>query len=137
MKQVALRAFVSSCLIPPSPVFVFNPQSAKIHPPMPVKFEIFRDGKRLSQFQPTAPYAQDLFSEALTKLEDPPTAASLADESLSRAILLSEELAMFHMELLVNRRRQTGAFVRHIFGCRVDSSVQNARYRDMLSGNFD
>src|SRR5205823_4244046 len=73
----------------------------------------------------------------LTKLEDPPAAAKLADESLSRAILLSEELAMFHMELLVNRRRQSGSFVRHIFGCRVDSSVQNARYRDMLSGNFD
>jgi hypothetical protein len=96
-------------------------------------FDFPRADKFLQKFRD----AQDLFSEALTKLDDPAKASSLADESLSRSILLSEELAMFHMELLVNRRRQTGAFVRHIFGCRVDSSVQNARYRDMLSGNFD
>src|SRR5882672_4094119 len=96
-------------------------------------FDFPRAEKFMTKFRDT----QDLFSESLTKLDDPATAAQLADDSLSRAILLSEELAMFHMELLVNRRRQSNSFVRHIFGCRVDSSVQNQRYREMLAGNFD
>src|SRR5438477_3892955 len=51
------------------------------------------DFPRAEKFMAKFREAQDLFSEALTKLEDPPMAAKLADESLSRAILLSEELA--------------------------------------------
>jgi hypothetical protein len=81
--------------------------------------------------------AQELFSDALTKLDEPASAAALADESLTQAIALSEELAMFHSELLINRRRSANSFVKHIFGCRVDVTIQNQRYREMLASNFD
>jgi hypothetical protein len=50
---------------------------------------------------------------------------------------LSEQLAEFHCDLLLNRRRQSNAFARHIFGCRVDSSIQNQKYKDTLVENFD
>jgi hypothetical protein len=50
---------------------------------------------------------------------------------------LSEELAMFHMELLIGRRRQAGGFVKHTCGCRVDCSIQNQKYREMLASSFD
>jgi hypothetical protein len=81
--------------------------------------------------------AQALFSDALGKLERPGEAAALADQSLAIALELSEQLAGFHGELLINRRRVGNSFVRHIFGSRVDSSVQNSRYRESLAGNFD
>ncbi len=81
--------------------------------------------------------AQDFLAEALGKLGDPPAAAALADEALVRGMQLSEELALFHADLLITRRRSTGGFVKHIFGCRVDTSVQNQKYREMLAGNFD
>jgi hypothetical protein len=38
---------------------------------------------------------------------------------------------------LIGRRRQTNGFVKHIFGCRVDPAVQNEKYSEALSGNFD
>lgn len=95
------------------------------------------DFPRAERFTARFKEAQELFSDALTKLEEPAVAARLADEALARAIALSEELGMFHMELLVNRRRQANSFVRHIFGCRVDCTVQNQKYREMLAGNFD
>jgi hypothetical protein len=80
---------------------------------------------------------QMLFAEALGKLHDPPAAAALADKALEIAIDLSEQLASFHGELLLNRRRQSNAFVRHIFGCRIDPHVLNDRYRETLSNHFD
>jgi hypothetical protein len=95
------------------------------------------DFPRAEKFQQKFKESQELFSDALTKLDEPAAASKLADESLSRSIALSEELSMFHMELLINRRRQTNSFVRHIFGCRVDCTVQNQKYREMLAGNFD
>jgi hypothetical protein len=81
--------------------------------------------------------AQNLFADALGKLGEPAEAANLADQSLAIALELSEQLAVFHSELLINRRRSSNSFVRHIFGCRVDSSVQNSRYRESIAGNFD
>jgi hypothetical protein len=81
--------------------------------------------------------AQDFLAEALGKLGDPPAAAALADEALARGMQLSEELALFHADLLITRRRSTGGFVKHIFGCRVDTTVQNQKYREMLAGHFD
>ena len=46
---------------------------------------------------------------------------------------LEVELAAFHGELLLNRRKAGNAFVKHIFGCRVDPVIQNERYRDTLA----
>jgi hypothetical protein len=44
---------------------------------------------------------------------------------------------MFHGDLLLNRRRTAGAFVKHVVGCRVDSQIQNEKYKETLSEQFD
>jgi hypothetical protein len=80
---------------------------------------------------------QSLLAEALGKLDQPSEAARLADQSLNISIDLSEQLAAFHSDLLINRRKAANNFVRHIFGCRADPAVQNARYKEMLSSGFD
>src|SRR4051794_40480745 len=71
---------------------------------------------------------QMLFADALGKLHDPPAAAAAADRALEMAIDLSEQLAAFHADLLLNRRRATNGFVKHIFGCRVDPNVTSEKY---------
>jgi hypothetical protein len=81
--------------------------------------------------------AQGLFAEALGKLDTPGEAATLADRALAMAVDLSEQLSAFHGDLLLNRRRQGNQFAKHIIGCRVDSTVQNQKYRDTLAGSFD
>jgi hypothetical protein len=81
--------------------------------------------------------SQSLLADALGKLHEPSEAARLADQSLAIAVDLSEQLAAFHSELLINRRKQTNAFVKHIFGCRIDPVIQNQKYKDTLMGSFD
>ncbi len=81
--------------------------------------------------------AQMLFAEALGKLHEPEAASQLADRSLEMALDLSENLAEFHGDLLLSRRRLSGSFVKHIFGCRVDPTVQNERYRETAATQFD
>lgn len=81
--------------------------------------------------------SQSLLADALGMLPESTEAARLADQSLSIAIDLSEQLANFHSELLINRRRQGNAFVKHIVGCRVDSVIQNQKYKDTLANSFD
>jgi hypothetical protein len=81
--------------------------------------------------------AQALFADALGKQDSPAEAAALADQSLALAIDLSEQLAWFHSELLINRRRATTSFVKHIFGCRVLPANQNPKYKEILAGSFD
>jgi len=81
--------------------------------------------------------AQDLLAQSLGLLHDPAEASKLSDRALLLAIELSEELCTFHADLLIQRRRGNGAFVKHVVGCRIDTSVQNDKYREMLAGNFD
>jgi hypothetical protein len=81
--------------------------------------------------------AQALFADALGKLDEPGEAAKLADQSLAIAVDLSEQLATFHSELLINRRKATNGFVKHIFGCRIDPVIQNQKYKDTLVNSFD
>jgi len=95
------------------------------------------DFPRADQFAAMFRDAQDLFADALGKLHEPAAAAQLADQSLAIAIDLSEQLASFHGELLLNRRRATGGIPRHVFGCRVDSTIQNQRYKDTITEQFD
>jgi hypothetical protein len=96
-------------------------------------FDFPRADKYMEQFKQT----QSVFAEALAKLDNPLEAARLGDTALAEAITLSEELANFHGELLLNRRRQVNAFAKHIFGCRADSTVLNQRYKDTLAERFD
>jgi hypothetical protein len=81
--------------------------------------------------------AQSLFAEALGKLHEPAEAAKVADHALAIGLDLSEQLATFHSELLLSRRRATNGFVKHMFGCRVDPAVQNEKYKEALAANFD
>jgi hypothetical protein len=95
------------------------------------------DFPKAEPFQQTFRKAQSLFADALGKLQEPETAARLADESLAASIELSEQLANFHAEVLLTRRRASGQFPRHSFGCRIDPGVQNQKYRDILAESFD
>jgi hypothetical protein len=81
--------------------------------------------------------AQELLADALGKLDRPAEAAALADQALLMAVDLSEEMADFHADLLLSRRKIAGQFVKHIFGCHIDSSVRNAKYRDAATSAFD
>ncbi len=63
------------------------------------------DFPRAERFNQVFHDAQALFAEALGKLDDGAEAARLADQSLALSTDLSEQLALFHSELLLNRRR--------------------------------
>ena len=81
--------------------------------------------------------AQDTFATALGLLHAPAEASVAADRALALAVDLSEELAAFHADLLIQRRRANGAVARHVIGCRVDPTVTNEKYRETLAGSFD
>lgn len=81
--------------------------------------------------------AQELLAGALGKLEEPTDAAILADQALALGVDLSEQLAQFHADLLMNRRRAAGQFGKLLIGVRVDSEVQNQRYKDTAASQFD
>src|SRR5580698_918247 len=77
--------------------------------------------------------AQNLLADALGKLHEPAEASRLADRALAVSLDLSEQLANFHAELLIGRRRQAGGFVKHSFGCRIEPLIQNEKYKDALA----
>ena len=81
--------------------------------------------------------AQSLLADALGILHLPGEAARLADQSMAISLDLSDQLASFHADLLINRRRQSNAFVKHIVGCRIDPVIQNQKYKDTLTNSFD
>jgi hypothetical protein len=95
------------------------------------------DFPRAEKFTQQFHEAQSKFAEALGKLDDPGEAAKLADQSLTMATDLSEQLAVFHGDLLLNRRRAAGQFVKHVVGCRVNSLVQSQKYKETVTDNFD
>ena len=80
---------------------------------------------------------QQIFADALGKLHEPAIAAAHADRALEMAIDLSEQLAAFHADLLLTRRKASNGFVKHVFGCRVDPQVTNERYRETVMTQFD
>src|SRR5688572_6433081 len=95
------------------------------------------DFPRAERFADRFKESQNLFGQSLGKLDEPGEASLLADRSLQISVDLSEELAVFHGELLLHRRRSAGGLSKHIFGCRVDSTVQNQKYKETLAENFD
>ncbi|MGN6626390.1 MAG: hypothetical protein ACTHLN_07205, partial [Tepidisphaeraceae bacterium] len=90
------------------------------------------DFPKTEKFQQQFREAQGLFAQALAHLDTPSVAAKLADRSMEASFDLSEDLAKFHADLLLNRRRASNALPRHVFGCRVDWTIQNQKYRDMV-----
>ena len=69
------------------------------------------DFPRVEKFSIKFKEAQQLFSEALGKLHLPAEASVLADQTLSLAMDLSEELGQFHADLLIQRRQRHHPYV--------------------------
>ncbi|HEY3245044.1 MAG TPA: endo-1,4-beta-xylanase, partial [Phycisphaerae bacterium] len=76
--------------------------------------------------------ARDLLIAGL-QAERPADAAALADKSLALAVRVSEELSLFHADVFLGRRKQTGGFSRRLFGCIVDLQRSDDAYRRLLS----
>ena len=81
--------------------------------------------------------ARQLFVKALNSTDDPAAADKLARESLIAAIDASEELALAHAEVLLNRRKVTGQLARGVFGCGVGLKLSSSEVRASLLANFD
>lgn len=96
-------------------------------------FDFPRTEKYMQKFRE----CQLQFADALGTLHNPGQAAKIADEALAASVELSDQLALFHADLLLNRRRATNMFPRHVIGCRIDPTIQNQRYKDTLIENFD
>jgi hypothetical protein len=80
--------------------------------------------------------ARDLLIEAL-KAKTPEQAAELSQQALTIAVKVGEALAEFHADFFLTRRRQTGGFPRHVFGCRADVNATSSDYRQKMEQAFD
>jgi len=77
--------------------------------------------------------AQGLFIRAIQNIADSSEASKLADESLKKAIVVSEKLAIKQAESLFATRGVGQNFARGYFGCRVDPAmVTNPAYVESL-----
>jgi hypothetical protein len=81
--------------------------------------------------------AQDLFIQAVQNISDAPLASKLADESLRKAIIFSEKLAMKQAKSLFDSRNKNHGFGRGCLGCGIDPrQIANLRYVEDLLGLF-
>ncbi|MHC4426351.1 MAG: endo-1,4-beta-xylanase [Planctomycetota bacterium] len=77
--------------------------------------------------------AQDLFVRAIQNISVPSEASKLADESLKKAIVFSEKLAIKQAESLFKTRSKSHGFGRGCFGCRTDPlEIDNPVYVEKL-----
>jgi GH35 family endo-1,4-beta-xylanase len=77
--------------------------------------------------------AQHLFIKAIQNISDAPPASILADESLKKAIVFSEQLAIKQAESSFNTRSRNHGFGRGCLGCRIDpQQIGNPRYVERL-----
>ena len=82
--------------------------------------------------------ARERFIEALcAQRQDEAQAARHAGAALAAAMDGSEELALHHSELLLNRRRAAGTMTRFPIGCGVGIDQGHDRVRQGLLHNFD
>jgi hypothetical protein len=80
---------------------------------------------------------QDLFIRAIQNISDSSLSSKLADESLKKAIVFSEELAIKQAESLFETRGRSHGFGRGCFGCRVDPmEIDNPIYIEKLQELF-
>ncbi len=80
--------------------------------------------------------SRDLLIEALQS-DRPAAAAGLADKALALSVDTSEQLSLFHAEVFLARRKQTGGFTRRLFGCDIDPRQTDEAYRRLLARAFD
>ncbi|MEX0887476.1 MAG: endo-1,4-beta-xylanase [Phycisphaeraceae bacterium] len=83
--------------------------------------------------------ARQLFIEALSvQGEDTLAADRLAQQSLAIALDASEELALTHSQIMLNRRRRTQTLPEHPIGCLAPFEMSQDRVlRQALPGNID
>jgi GH35 family endo-1,4-beta-xylanase len=77
--------------------------------------------------------AQHLFIRAIQNISDGPSASILADESLKKAVVFSEQLATKQAESSFNTRGKSHGFGRGCLGCKIDPrQIDNPRYVERL-----
>lgn len=80
---------------------------------------------------------QSLFIQALQNMKQPEKAASLADESLAKALLCSEKLTAKHSKMFLDARCSNRSLTRHSLGCEIDPKrIGNPEYRKKLTEVF-
>jgi hypothetical protein len=84
------------------------------------------------QFNGRIEKAEALFIQALQKLNDPPAAAALADEALTLAMWAGEQMAGFHGEAFLARRKQNTRIPPALLGAHVDIFSLTDSYRAAL-----
>lgn len=80
---------------------------------------------------------RDLLLQAIVNLEDMAQASNYADQCLNLALPLSEQAAMTHADLLLQRRLATRSFPRGAFGSCIDPALASESYRRLLLANSD
>ena len=81
--------------------------------------------------------SQDLFIQAIQNISMPSKASKLADESLKKAIVSSEKLAVNQAVSLFNARTTSHGLGRGCFGCRIDPmKIDNPAYVEKLMELF-
>ncbi len=81
--------------------------------------------------------ARDLLLEAITHQEEPAKASEFADRCLQLVLPISEQAALAHADLLLQRRISTRNFPRGAFGLRVEHGITSEAYRRALVPNAD
>jgi len=78
------------------------------------------------------------FVQALKAADDPPAAAALADEALVAGLNLGEQMALFHAEIFINRRKAIGpAGMRATFGCNAVLDSASEKFQELVRDTFD
>ena len=81
--------------------------------------------------------AQKLFVQAIQNISDAGLAAKLADESLKKAILFSEKLAIKQADTLLEMRSENRGFGRGCFGCKIDpEKIGDPKYLEKIRELF-
>ena len=81
--------------------------------------------------------ARDLLLEAIMHQEDPGKASGFADKCLQMVLPISEQAALTHADLLLQRRISTRNFPRGAFGVRIDHTIATEAYRRLMLPNAD
>jgi len=90
------------------------------------EWALFSDDNRLAG---VFKQAQDLFINAIQNLSDELKAAKLADEALQKAVIVAEDMANVHADVLFEARSKSRGFGRGCLGCIIDpKQTNNSQY---------
>ena len=81
--------------------------------------------------------AQNLFIQSIQNISNPSKASMLADLSIEKSLLFSEQLANQQADSLFSLRRKNHGFGRGCLGCKIDlGQIKNAKYIEKLLDSF-